>query len=77
MIALLEQLTRSSGATTREQARAATARPRPGRPKAFTFKYVPAAKTFNLSLKFRKSRVDRDEIITALTEIIEELKRAD
>ena len=77
MIALLERLTRSSGATTRAQARAATARPRPGRPKAFTFKYVPPAKTFNLSLKFRKSRVDRDEIITALTEIIEELKRAD
>ena len=77
MIALLERLTRRSGATTREQARAATARPRPGRPKAFTFTYVPPAKTFNLSLKFRKSRVDRDEIITALTAIIEELKRAD
>ena len=77
MIALLERLTRRSGATTREQARAATARAKPGRPKAFTFKYVPPTKTFNLSLKFRKSRVDRDEIITALTAIIEELKRAD
>ena len=75
MIALLEQLTKSAGPTTREKARAATAKPRPGRPKAFTFKYVPPAKTFNLSLKFRKSRVDRDEIITALIEIIEELKR--
>ncbi len=75
MIALLERLTRSSGATTRAQVRAATARPRPGRPKAFIFKYVQPAKTFNLSLKFRKSRVDRDEIITALTEIIEELRR--
>ena len=77
MIALVERLTRNSGQTTREQARAATAKPKPGRPKPFTFKYVPPAKTFNLSLKFRKSRVDRDEIITALTEIIEELKRAD
>ena len=77
MIALLERLTRRSGATTREHARAATARPGPGRPKAFTFTYVPPAKTFNLSLKFRKSRVDRDEIITALTAIIEELRRAD
>ena len=76
MVALIEKLARSSGATTREQARAATARAKPGRPKAFTFKYVPPAKTFNLSLKFRKSRVDRNEIITALTEIIEELKRA-
>ena len=76
MIALLEQLTRSAGPTTREKARAATVKPRPGRPKAFTFKHVPPAKTFSLSLKFRKSRVDRDEIITALIEIIEELKRS-
>ena len=75
MIALVERLTASSGQTTREQARAATAKPKPGRPKPFTFKYVPPAKTFNLSLKFRKSRVNRDEIIIALTEIIEELKR--
>ncbi len=77
MIALVEQLTRSSGRTTRERARAAAARAKPGRSKAFTFKYVPPAKTFNLSLKFRKSRVNRDEIISALTEIIEELRRAD
>ena len=77
MIALVERLTRQSGPTTREQARAATAKRKPGRPTAFTFKYVPLAKTFNLSLKFRKSRVDRHEIISALTEIIEELKRAD
>ena len=77
MIALVEQLTRDSGTATRERARAAAAGAKPGRPKAFTFKYVPPAKTFNLSLKFRKSRVDRDEIITALTEIIDELKQAD
>ena len=77
MVALVEQLTRRVGSATREQARAVTARSKPGRPKAFTFKYVPPAKTFNLSLKFRKSRVNRDEIITALTEIIQELRRAD
>ena len=77
MIALVEQLSRGAGPTTREMARAATAKAKPGRPKAFTFKYVPPAKTFNLSLKFRKARVDRDEIITALSEIIEELKQAD
>lgn len=76
MIALVETLARDSGPATREQARAATAKPRPGRPKAFTFKYVPPQKSFNLSLRFRKSKVDRDEIITALTEIIEALKHA-
>jgi ParB family chromosome partitioning protein len=76
MISLVEQLTRGGGTATREQARSAAAKPKAGRPRAFTFKYAPPAKTFNLSLKFRKSRVDRDEIITALSEIIEELKRA-
>lgn len=76
MIALIATLSRG-GSATREQARAATAKPRPGRPRAFTFKYVPPAKSFNLSLRFRKSEVARDEIITALTEIIEQLKQAE
>ena len=80
MVAFVEQLTRG-GAPTREQARAVAARQgdksKPGRPRAFVFKYVPPAKGFNLSLKFRKSEVKRDEIISALTEIIEELRRAE
>lgn len=74
MVALLESLTRG-GSTTREQARSVTSKPKPGRPKAFTFKYIPPAKSFNLSLRFRKSKVDRNEIITALTDIIAELKQ--
>ena len=81
MVAFVEQLTRGGGPATREQARAVAARQsdrqKPGRPKAFVFKYVPPAKSFNLNLKFRKSQVEREEIISALTEIIEELKRAD
>jgi ParB family chromosome partitioning protein len=77
MITLVEKLTRGPGPTTREQARAATAKPKQGRPKSFVFRYVPPAKSFNLSLKFRKSQVDRDEIISALSAIIEELKQAD
>ncbi len=79
MVAFVEQLTRGGGAATREQARAVAARQgdRQQRSKAFVFKYVPPAKSFNLNLKFRKSEVERDEIISALTEIIEELRRAD
>ena len=77
MVAFVEQLTRGDGPATRERARTAAAKQKPGRPKAFIFKYVPPAKSFNLSLRFRKSSVDRAEIITALTEIIETLKRAD
>jgi ParB family chromosome partitioning protein len=81
MVAFLEQLTRGGGHATREQARAVAARhsekQKPGRPKAFVFKYVPPAKSFNLNLRFRKSDVEREEIISALTEIIEELKQAE
>ncbi len=81
MVAFVEQLTRGGGPATREQARAVASRQsdkqKPGRPKAFVFKYVPPAKSFNLNIRFRKSEVERDEIISALSEIIEELKRAD
>jgi ParB family chromosome partitioning protein len=73
MIALIEQLTRD-GAVTREQARKATSKPKPGRPKAYVFQYRPPTKAFNLQLKFRKGDVDRREIIAALEEILAELR---
>jgi ParB family chromosome partitioning protein len=77
MIALVEQLTRDGRGVTREQARKAVARqpPKPGRPKAFVFQYRPPTKTFNLKLQFRKSDVDRHEVIAALESIIAELRR--
>lgn len=81
MVAFVEQLTRGGNPATREQARAVAARQsdkqKPRRPKAFVFKYVPPARSFHLNLKFRKSEVEREEIISALTEIIEELRQAD
>ena len=78
MAAFVEQLARGEGPITRERARSvAAAKTKPGRPKSFTFKYVPPAKSFNLSLKFRKTTVERSEIISALTAIIEELKQAE
>jgi ParB family transcriptional regulator, chromosome partitioning protein len=77
MIGLIEQLTRESQGTgvTREQARRVTAKPKPGRPKAFVFQYRPPTKTFNLRLQFKKSEVDRGEVIQALEGIIEELRK--
>jgi ParB family transcriptional regulator, chromosome partitioning protein len=75
MIALVEQIARDGGAT-RAAVRQATARPKPGRPKAYTFNYLPPTKAFNLKLRFRKSRVDRDEIIAALEAILDELRSA-
>jgi len=78
MIALVEQLTRDGQTVTREQARKVTARvvPKVGRPKAFVFQYRPPAKTFNLRLQFKKSDVDRAEVIAALEGIIAELRKA-
>ncbi len=78
MIALIERLTREgSGGVTREQARKAVApRPKLGRPKAFVFQYRPPTKTFNLRLQFRKSDVDRTEVIAALEAIIADLRKA-
>lgn len=75
MIAFVEQLTRDGKTTpTREEARRVAARPRPGRPKAYVFQYRPPSKTFNLRLQFRKSEVDKAEVIAALENIIAELK---
>jgi len=77
MIALIEQLTREGqGAITREQARKAAAKtvPKLGRPKAYVFQYKPPTKAFNLRLQFRRSDVDRTEVIAALEAIISELR---
>jgi ParB family chromosome partitioning protein len=76
MIAFIEQLTRGGQAgVTREQARKAAAKPKPGRPRAYVFQYRPSTKAFNLKLQFRKSDVDREEVIEALEGIITELRR--
>ena len=73
MIALIEKLSRDGG-VTREVARKETAKPKPGRPKAFVFSYKAPTKAFNLHLKFTKSKVERDEVISALEAIIKELR---
>jgi ParB family chromosome partitioning protein len=77
MSAFIEQLTRTGGNTiTLEQARkAAAVKPKPGRPKAYVFQYRPQTKAFNLKLQFRKSDVERDEVIAALEGIIAELRQ--
>ena len=76
MVALVEKVSRDGG-TTREAVRREkeTAKPKAGRPKHYTFKYKAPTKLFNLQLRFTKSRVDRDEVIEALQDIIRELKK--
>ena len=74
MVALIEKISRDGGAT-REQVRQETARPKPGRPKAYVFSYRAPTKAFKLQLRFSKARVDRDEVIHALEGIIQELRK--
>jgi ParB family chromosome partitioning protein len=75
MIALIEQLTRDGRNVTREDARKAAAKPKPGRPRSFVFQYRPPTKAFNLKLQFRKGDVNKTEVIAALESIIAELRR--
>jgi ParB family chromosome partitioning protein len=73
MVALVERIARDEG-TTREVVRRETAKPKPGRPKAYVFSYKAPTKAFKLQLKFAKSKVDRNEVIEALEGIIQELR---
>jgi ParB family chromosome partitioning protein len=75
MLALVEKLATQGGAT-REAVRKETARPKPGRPKHFVFAFKPPTKAFDLRLSFKKARVDKDEIIEALQNIIKDLRAA-
>jgi ParB family chromosome partitioning protein len=76
MVALVEKISRDEVPTTREAVRRETAKPKPGRPKAFVFSYKAPTKAFNLQLRFTKSKVERDEVIDALEAIIKELRSA-
>jgi ParB family chromosome partitioning protein len=73
MVALIERMSRDGG-VTRADVRKETAKPTPGRPKAFVFSYKAPTKAFNLQLRFTKSRVEREEVISALEGIIRELR---
>jgi ParB family chromosome partitioning protein len=73
MTALVEKISREGG-TTREALRKETAKPKPGRPKAYVYAYRPPTKAFSLRLSFAKARVDRDEIIEVLQAIIRDLR---
>lgn len=44
------------------------------RKKPYTFKFKSPDKTYNLSMSFRRSTVDRDDLITALEEILQQLR---
>ena len=74
MLALLEKIA-SQGGVTREQVRRETQKPKPGRPKPFTFSFRAPNKTFNLRLSFNKKAASKEEVINALENILAELRR--
>jgi len=74
MMALVERITRDGAAPTRRQAREAAAKPKRGRPRAFTFNYRAPTKAFSLKMTFSKHQVERSEIIGALERILDELR---
>jgi ParB family transcriptional regulator, chromosome partitioning protein len=73
MLALVEKIT--SQGTTRDQLRKEADKPKAGRPKSFVFAFRPQTKAFNLRLQFNKRNASKDEVISALEEIIRELKK--
>ena len=73
MAALIERIA-SQGGATREELRKAIARPKKGRPKAYTFSYRPESKAFNLKLSFSKGKAERDDVIAALEAILRDLR---
>ena len=74
MLALVEKI--ASQGVTREQLRKDAEKPKAGRPKAFVFAFRPPSKAFNLRLSFNKKTASKDEVIAALEDIIQELKKA-
>ena len=75
MGALIERLQREG--TTRAGARKLAAKEesrRRGRPRHFVFKLKPRGGEFSLALQFKKSEVDRAEVIRALESILETLR---
>jgi len=74
MTALVERLVNGGNGVTRQDVRKETARAKPGRPKTFIFAFKPETQQFNLRMSFRKGKVDKAEIISALEQIIKELR---
>jgi ParB family transcriptional regulator, chromosome partitioning protein len=74
MAALVERITSQGPTMTREDVRKATAKAKPGRPKAYTFNYRPQHKHFSLRLSFRKGKAERNDVIEALEAILRDLR---
>ena len=76
MMALVERLVSGGNGVTRQDVRKETAKASAGRPKPFMFSFKPETKHFQLRMTFRKGKVEKAEIISALEAIIKDLRAA-
>lgn len=75
MIELVERLTLSGNATRVEARKGSKALTKSSRrSKPFSFKFSPESKAFSVQVKFKKSYVDRGEIVKACEQAIAEIK---
>jgi ParB family chromosome partitioning protein len=75
MIAMLDRMERE-GTPTRHRARriAHEAKKTRGRPRSYVFNHQPKDKSFTLTLHFKRSVVERDELVSALQQVIDDLR---
>jgi hypothetical protein len=75
MIAMLERMERE-GTPTRHDARriAKEAKKTRGRPRSYVFHHTPKDKSFTLTLHFKRSVVERDELVDALLQTLDDLR---
>jgi hypothetical protein len=76
MTALVERLGRDGATRTdaRKLAKSAEVRRGRGRPKNYVFSFKPRGGPFALSLQFKRTDVDRDEVIEALEAVVRSLR---
>lgn len=74
MLSLVERI--ASQGATREQLRKDSQKAKSGRPKHFVFAFKSSSKAFKLRLSFNRKNASKDEVISALEDIIRELRQA-
>jgi ParB family chromosome partitioning protein len=55
----------------------AEGKPKPGRPKHFKFRWQPEEKSFAVQINFKKKRVSKSEVLTAVRSLLEQLEAAE
>jgi ParB family transcriptional regulator, chromosome partitioning protein len=67
----------SQGVLSREEARQERTQGQPVRPQNYVFRFRPPTKEFALEMRFAKSKVEREELISILSSILKALREED